>query len=44
MFTVERFVDGAWYYWGRYPSRERAEEVCNELWESYELVARVVEA
>ena len=44
MFVVERFVDGQWYYWGRYDTPERAEEVRVMLQTEYGMWARVVEA
>ena len=44
MFIVERLVDGQWYYWGRYDTPERAEEVRVMLQTEYGMWARVVEA
>lgn len=43
MFVVERLVDGQWYYWGKYNTQERAEEVRIELQTEYGLIARVRE-
>jgi hypothetical protein len=31
MYEVYRWVDGEWYYWGRWSDRNRANEVALEL-------------
>lgn len=43
MFAVDRYIDGQWYFWGRYESEERAREAAVMFQVEYGLAARVRE-
>jgi hypothetical protein len=43
MFKVFKFIEGAWYYWGTYSTKERAQEVCSILYNEYGIIAKVEE-
>ena len=44
MFKVERYVESAWYFWGRYDTYEQAVTASEYLVNEYGMNTRVVEA
>lgn len=44
MFKVERYVEGAWYFWGRYDTEEQAMAASEYLVSEYGMSTRVVRA
>lgn len=43
MFIVEREINGAWYYWGTYETRAKAEKIVEMFWFEFDTVARIIE-
>ena len=43
MFTVYKFVDGEWYYWGRWTDRDIANQVAQDMYCDYGITCKVVE-
>ena len=43
MFAVYKFVDGEWYYWGKWNDKEKATQVADDIYYDFGITCKVVE-